>query len=164
MIAEDDWGEKLYIRLYRLLRERIESGEWQLGEAIPTEKELGRYYGVSMVTVRAAISPLSSEGYLTKRQGKGTFIRSFIGKAPAREHAGKLLTVNNPLAVISEKAGWMEDLLGDEDGKALRHYEEYVDILKKIRREIAGIRDIVHGMTELPQKLEALRKKYGRAE
>ncbi len=66
--------EKLYLQLTRIILEEINAGKWQPGERIPTEEELCREYNVSKITVRQAINNLSSEGYLLKVQGKGTFV------------------------------------------------------------------------------------------
>ncbi len=65
---------KLYLQLSDILKKRIESGEWDIGSQIPTEDELCRAYDVSRATVRGAISELTRDGYLSKQQGKGTFV------------------------------------------------------------------------------------------
>lgn len=66
--------EKLYIQLMRIFLEQINSGNWQLGQQIPTEEDLCKKYNVSKITVRQAINNLVSDGYLIKIQGKGTFV------------------------------------------------------------------------------------------
>lgn len=70
--------EKLYIQLTRLLLGEIHSGNWKLGQKIPSEEELCRKYGVSKITVRQAISNLAADGYLMKYQGRGTFVTSSL--------------------------------------------------------------------------------------
>jgi len=70
--------EKLYIQLTRIFTEEICSGKWQLKHQIPTEEELCKKYDVSKITVRQAVNNLVSEGYLVKRQGKGTFVASIL--------------------------------------------------------------------------------------
>jgi GntR family transcriptional regulator len=52
--------------------ELIESLE--VGDAIPSERQLGTDLGVSRLTVRAALDQLVREGYLVRRRGAGTFI------------------------------------------------------------------------------------------
>jgi GntR family transcriptional regulator len=45
-----------------------------VGDAIPSERQLGADLGVSRLTVRAALDQLVREGYLVRRRGAGTFI------------------------------------------------------------------------------------------
>jgi GntR family transcriptional regulator len=66
--------EKLYVQIYSIFLEKIETDEWPDGSQIPPEDELCRIYDVSKVTVREAIQELVREGYLKRQQGKGTFV------------------------------------------------------------------------------------------
>ena len=61
---------KLYVQLFELLRNKIESGNWMLDTRIPTEEELCKTYEVSKATVRHAVSELVRQGYLTGSRGK----------------------------------------------------------------------------------------------
>ncbi|MDP2156737.1 MAG: GntR family transcriptional regulator [Nitrospirota bacterium] len=70
--------EKLYIQLTRILLEKISSGNWKLNDRIPSEDELSRTYHISKITVRQAVNNLTSDGYLMKIQGKGTFVTSVL--------------------------------------------------------------------------------------
>ena len=45
-----------------------------VGDAIPSERQLGIDLGVSRLTVRAALDGLVREGYLVRRRGAGTFV------------------------------------------------------------------------------------------
>ncbi|MDI6889574.1 MAG: GntR family transcriptional regulator [Thermodesulfovibrionales bacterium] len=67
--------QKLYVQLCEIMKRKIENKEWDVGFQIPTEEELCKIYGVSRATVRTAISELVREGYLTRQQGKGTFVK-----------------------------------------------------------------------------------------
>jgi len=48
--------------------------ELDVGDAIPSERQLGLDLGVSRLTVRAALDELVREGYLVRRRGAGTFV------------------------------------------------------------------------------------------
>ncbi|OKP70051.1 GntR family transcriptional regulator [Paenibacillus helianthi] len=73
--------EPLYIQLKKAVQSAIANGTFNPGDKIPTEIELSATYNVSRITVRKAIEELVSEGYLTKRQGKGTFVNALkIGR------------------------------------------------------------------------------------
>ena len=45
-----------------------------VGEAIPSERQLSADFGVSRLTVRAALDDLVREGQLVRRHGSGTFV------------------------------------------------------------------------------------------
>lgn len=63
-----------YTQLYDILVEKISSGEWKPHDRMPTEKELCQRYNLSRITVRDALQLLAKDGYIYKRQGKGTFV------------------------------------------------------------------------------------------
>ena len=64
----------LYLQLRDALAERIASGEWKPGTAIPNESDLAREFGVSAGTMRKALDLMEAEHLLTRRQGRGTFV------------------------------------------------------------------------------------------
>jgi len=64
----------LYQQIKTLILQRLESGDWKPGEAIPSENELALRFRVSQGTVRKAIDELAGENLLIRRQGKGTFV------------------------------------------------------------------------------------------
>lgn len=64
----------VYYQLKKLIRRKIESGEWRVGDLIPSERELCEQHGISRMTVRRALGDLVHEGLLRREQGKGTFI------------------------------------------------------------------------------------------
>jgi len=102
-----------------------------VGEAIPSERQLSTTFGVSRLTVRAALDELVREGLLVRRHGSGTFVSepkiaqeltmtSFtedmqrrgmtpasrtldLRVAPAGAHLGRLLHVSpsEPVVIIS---------------------------------------------------------------
>jgi GntR family transcriptional regulator len=52
----------LYHQLKNILMARIESGEWEQGQQIPTEKSLSERYVVSKITFRQAMRDLADLG------------------------------------------------------------------------------------------------------
>lgn len=58
------------------LREAIESGELAPGEQLPSLLSLSGEYGVSMGTVKSALSELRDAGLIVTRQGKGSYVRT----------------------------------------------------------------------------------------
>jgi GntR family transcriptional regulator len=64
----------LYYQLFQILKNKIDSGELQSGDFIPTENELMDQYGISRATIRQAILQLVNDGYLRREKSKGTFV------------------------------------------------------------------------------------------
>ena len=64
----------LYIQLYSRLAEKINSGDFQAGEQIPTERGLAETLNVSRITARQAIDALVESGLVYREQGRGTFV------------------------------------------------------------------------------------------
>jgi len=67
-------GIPLYYQIREIIKGKIESGKWAVGDQIPNEMELVDEYKVSRATVRQAILDLVREGLLIRRKGKGTFV------------------------------------------------------------------------------------------
>lgn len=68
--------------------------------------------------------------------------------------AGVAHEINNPLAVIAEKTGWMEDLLTEEDFQKSQHLEEYKKSLGKIEEHVERARKVIHGMLGFARRME----------
>ena len=70
----------LYEEVRARLIEGMAAGAWRPGEAIPSEGELARGFGVAVGTVRKAVDKLVAEQVLVRRQGKGTFVATHDGR------------------------------------------------------------------------------------
>jgi GntR family transcriptional repressor for pyruvate dehydrogenase complex len=56
------------------LRDQMLGGTPAYGERLPTERELAERYGVSVATVREALSALAAMGMITVRHGNGWYV------------------------------------------------------------------------------------------
>jgi GntR family transcriptional regulator len=68
-------GIPLYHQLKEIFVEKIVNGEWMPGQLLPAEKDLCTQYGVSRGPMRQALNELVRAGMLTRKQGKGTWVR-----------------------------------------------------------------------------------------
>ncbi|PKK40603.1 Beta-hexosaminidase [Clostridiaceae bacterium JG1575] len=80
-------GEAAYLLIYRKVLKQIRKGRYAMDEPIPSENELAHTHQVSRMTARKSIDLLVSEGYLYRRQGKGTFL---TGRVKAEKEAFSL--------------------------------------------------------------------------
>ncbi len=60
-----------YRQLAIKLKCDISSGVYRVGDAIPSQLQLGTQFGVSQITVRKAVDLLEQEGYIRKGNGRG---------------------------------------------------------------------------------------------
>jgi DNA-binding GntR family transcriptional regulator len=74
-VADDQRsGEPPYRVIAAALRERIETGEFQPGDALPSINRLSQEYGVAKTTAQKALQVLKDEGLAVGRQGWGTLV------------------------------------------------------------------------------------------
>jgi two-component system NtrC family sensor kinase len=68
--------------------------------------------------------------------------------------AGVAHEINNPLAVILQKTGWMEDLLEEEGLKQSPNIAEFRQSIAKIEQHVERARKVVHNMLGYARKME----------
>lgn len=72
--------------------------------------------------------------------------------------AGIAHEVNNPLAVIKEKAGWIRDLLSEEDIGASKNFREFEDAVKKIEYHVDRARKVTHRLLGFARRMEPVQE------
>ena len=75
---------KLADKVADLMLERILSGELQVGDRLPSERELGEQFGVSRTVIREAVRGLLTKGVLEVRAGSGLRVAA-VGSATVSE-------------------------------------------------------------------------------
>ena len=63
-----------YAEIYKDLKRKIETGEYEFQELLPSENTLVQEYDCSRNTIRRAIGDLVADGYVQTMQGKGVRI------------------------------------------------------------------------------------------
>jgi len=76
----------LYLQIQKDIKSRIKKKELKVGDMIESQNELVKYYDVSLITVKKALSNLITEGVLYSRIGKGTYIADTKKKLNLTEH------------------------------------------------------------------------------
>ena len=64
----------MYERIYGDLLAKIQSGDYQPGDRLPSEKELAELYGVSRITAKKAMDMLAKENQINREPGRGSFV------------------------------------------------------------------------------------------
>ncbi|WP_420820615.1 histidine utilization repressor [Serratia microhaemolytica] len=69
-----DTPAPVYQRVKQAIISQIRAGHWQPHQRVPSESELVNQLGVSRMTINRALRELTSEGFLVRMQGVGTFV------------------------------------------------------------------------------------------
>lgn len=123
-------GISRYHQLATLFRRRIEAGQWQVGEQIPTVDELATECGVARATIRQALDLLEDEELIERYRARGTFVR----RRPAE---------NLWCAVGTDWSGLLRpsydatiEILHDEADRALHGFEGQIGTLATSYRHV----------------------------
>jgi GntR family transcriptional regulator len=81
-----------YQRIQSAILQRIQAGELKPGDTVNSERELAKFYGVSLMTARHALTELERDGVVVRRRGTGTFV------APPKIHFNKLMSFTEQMA------------------------------------------------------------------
>jgi two-component system, NtrC family, sensor kinase len=73
--------------------------------------------------------------------------------------AGIAHEVNNPLAVIKEKVGWLKDLLSEEDISASENFAEFQDAITKIDHHVERAKKVTHRLLGFARRMEPVEEK-----
>lgn len=111
---------------------------------------LGTYF-----TTRAIVGKLK-ENDRKQAMLDAEFLQSSKMAALGKLAAGVAHEVNNPLMLIRESAGWMKDLLSEEDPAAMRNHKELVTAANKIEMHVDRAKGVTHRMLGLARRLEPL--------
>jgi DNA-binding GntR family transcriptional regulator len=124
--------EARYQQLQRELKSQILAGKYPVGGLIPSENELCKHYHVTRTTVRHAMLQLEQEGYIQKRQGKGSLVI-----APVRRTLG-LLSVKGFSEVLSGEQLEVHTLL--LEGPHYKNWDEdFFFLLSPAEKEAGSI-------------------------
>jgi two-component system NtrC family sensor kinase len=69
--------------------------------------------------------------------------------------AGIAHEINNPVAIMVEEAGWIQDLLEEEDVKTSKNLVEIQDALSQIRVQGTRCKDITHKLLSFARKTDS---------
>jgi len=76
-VDNDKHGPPKYFQISREIIARIQSGALPPGTPVPSENEIIEQYQVSNTTARKALLELEREGWVSRRKGRGTFVRDY---------------------------------------------------------------------------------------
>jgi DNA-binding GntR family transcriptional regulator len=91
-VIELDSELPAYRQLADAIRGRIQRGQLRPGDRLPSETEMAARYKVSRETVRRALTLLRTQGLITTRAPRGSFVRGEHERRIINPPAGALIT------------------------------------------------------------------------
>ena len=122
------------------MKSNIESGNWKVGEKIPSENELTSELGVSRSSIRQAVSHFAGIGVLESVHGKGTFLvddeveeQSTDNRITAEDckNAEKVLEFRR---IVESEACYLATV--NRTPELVKRLREYLDMMKESREDI----------------------------
>jgi GntR family transcriptional regulator/MocR family aminotransferase len=105
-----DSGQPLRSQLEAEVRDAIRTGRLQIGERLPSSRELARELRVSRGLVQECYGQLQAEGYLTSQIGSATRVANGALPAPAAPRAAEQAAVPRPPPLIADFRPGVPDL------------------------------------------------------
>lgn len=116
-------GEKVYLQIARIIRDRIIRGELPVGAQIPSGNQMKQEWGVNRLTGAQAVEELRKAGLVITRPGVGTFVAAtptlqvvmlqpgdrVISRMPTEEERERLSTgFLTPVLIVTRSDGRVE--------------------------------------------------------
>jgi DNA-binding GntR family transcriptional regulator len=91
-----DSGERVYLQLARIIRDRIISGALPVGAQVPSGAAMRREWGVNRLTGAMAVEELRKAGLVVTKPGVGTFVAASPVRQVVHLHPGDRVTSRMP--------------------------------------------------------------------
>jgi DNA-binding transcriptional regulator YhcF (GntR family) len=118
-----DSGEKVYLQIARIIRDRIIGGELPVGAQVPSGSQMRKEWGVNRLTGAQAVEELRKSGLVVTKPGVGTFVAAtpklqvvdlfagdkVIARMPSEDEREALRTgYLTPVLIITRSDGTVE--------------------------------------------------------
>ncbi|TLX74651.1 GntR family transcriptional regulator [Labilibacter sediminis] len=140
-----------YKILYEILRKQITDGLYSKGDILPSENELCSTHSVTRPTVRKALDRLVHEGYIRKKQGKGSIVQGqpqgvgILSLSGTTSAIGKE-NLTTKIVIKQHLTNWDEDAFGFP----LNDSEKQVGCYRLERLRIVNKQPVFYDITLVP--------------
>ena len=156
--VDRDSGVPIGTQLAWALSERISQGALEVGDKLPSVRELAAEAGVNVNTVRAVYARLEREGLVRSEQGRGTFV---AGEGAASDDAAVRRDLRRRIAMLEAELVRRPQLPAEASGGGRRRHRAGSRPPRSSRRSTttcsARLERIDADRAEIVRRLEQLR-------
>jgi GntR family transcriptional regulator len=120
-------NEPFYRQMYHALAAQIKDGEFAVGTALPTERELCEVFAVSRHTAREALRQLELRGMIKRRQGSGSTV---MARTPSVRYEQSIQSIDDLMQQGS--ASRLQVLGGEEMTADANQFTSQVTLLTRL--------------------------------
>lgn len=115
--------------------------------------------GITAIVLATVFTTRMTVSRLKESDEKMNALNAQLVQSDKLAAIGKMATgvaheINNPLASILQRTGWMQDLLEQEDFQKTENFSEYRTSIQKIEDHVERARKVVHNMLGYARKME----------
>ena len=150
----------------------MKDGQWLLVIKSRIEDSLGSYYEnrnrnlviIAVTSLVALVAAVLISHFMVVIMEKGDRERANLNQQMVQMEkmatVGRLATgiaheINNPLQLITSQAGWIQELLEEEEPEQSKNRNEYLDAVKKIKHHVHRAGTVTHRLLGFSKKMSS---------
>lgn len=119
--------------------------------------------GIVVIVLGTLLMTRATVGQLVQMEQKQAVSEDLMVQSSKMAALGKMAAgiaheINNPLAVIGEKAGWIKDLLSEEDVSKSDNFKEFEEAVQKIEYHVDRAKKVTHRLLGFARRMEPIQE------
>jgi len=152
-------------RLYDSLKDLVRADRCQVGQKLPTSRELAAHFDVSLATAQAAVRMLEKDGFVSCEVGRGTYVRRTLEPSEAPQRTANGIPTIGVLTGLSRESdleqparawsasivfGIQQGLMEQGYGLHMIPFEAEIESLSVAEKKLSKLSSALAGLISFP--------------